>query len=194
MAERGLVTGASGRNWASYGDSVQLAPGVTSAQQALLCDPQTSGGLLVACSEDAVGDVMSTFERQGFEGAAVIGTMSGGSPRVSVDVYRAAFAADVGRSASRDPVPRAGGGASPGKRLVEPVIRHRRSLNLARNNMIILSLFLMRLYPVTRVVSLRNGQTHYTFQQLQRDEDRAARRLAKTTCERADSRRDGHYN
>jgi selenide,water dikinase len=85
MAERGLVTGASGRNWASYGDSVQLAAGVTSAQQALLCDPQTSGGLLVACSEDAVDDVMRTFERQGFEGAAVIGTMSASSPRVLVD-------------------------------------------------------------------------------------------------------------
>jgi selenide,water dikinase len=84
MAERGFVTGASGRNWASYGTSVQLAAGVTSAQQALLCDPQTSGGLLVACAEDAVGEVMAIFERQGFEGAAVIGTMVGGDPKVAV--------------------------------------------------------------------------------------------------------------
>jgi selenide,water dikinase len=84
LAERGFVTGASGRNWASYGDSVQLAAGVTSAQQALLCDPQTSGGLLVACAEDAVEEVMTTFERYGFEGAAVIGTMASGAPRVSV--------------------------------------------------------------------------------------------------------------
>jgi selenide,water dikinase len=86
MAESGLVTGASGRNWASYGDSVHLAPGVTSAQQALLCDPQTSGGLLVACSQDAVDEVMKTFERQGFEGAAVVGAMSAGSARVSVEI------------------------------------------------------------------------------------------------------------
>jgi len=84
MAERGLVTGASGRNWASYGTSVQLAPGVTNAQQALLCDPQTSGGLLVACAEDAVGEAMTIFERYGFEGAAVIGTMAAGAPHVSV--------------------------------------------------------------------------------------------------------------
>ena len=84
MAERGFVTGASGRNWASYGTSVQLAAGVTSAHQALLCDPQTSGGLLVACAEDAVGEVMAIFERQGFEGAAVIGTMVGGDPKVAV--------------------------------------------------------------------------------------------------------------
>ena len=84
MAERGLVTGASGRNWASYGTSVQLAPGVTNAQQALLCDPQTSGGLLVACAEDVVGEVMTIFERYGFEGAAVIGTMAAGASQVSV--------------------------------------------------------------------------------------------------------------
>jgi selenide,water dikinase len=84
LAERGFVTGASGRNWASYGTSVQLAPGVTSSQQALLCDPQTSGGLLVACAEEAVGEVMTTFERHGFEGAAVIGAMASGAPRVSV--------------------------------------------------------------------------------------------------------------
>ena len=84
LAERGFVTGASGRNWASYGDSVQLAPGVTSSQQALLCDPQTSGGLLVACEEDAAAEVMTTFERHGFEGAAVIGTMASGPPQVSV--------------------------------------------------------------------------------------------------------------
>lgn len=84
LAERGFVTGALGRNWASYGTSVQLAPGVTSAQQALLCDPQTSGGLLVACAEDAVGEVMAVFERQGLEGAAVIGAMAAGASQVSV--------------------------------------------------------------------------------------------------------------
>jgi selenide,water dikinase len=84
LAERGFVTGASGRNWASYGDSVQLAAGVTGAQQALLCDPQTSGGLLVACAEDAVQEVLTIFERQGLEGAAVIGAMAAGAPQVSV--------------------------------------------------------------------------------------------------------------
>jgi selenide, water dikinase len=86
MAERGLVTGASGRNWASYGAEVHLTPGITSAQQALLCDPQTSGGLLVACAESAVGDVMSAFRRRGFEGAAVIGNLVAGAPRVSVEM------------------------------------------------------------------------------------------------------------
>ncbi len=65
---------------------MELAPGVTSAQQALLSDPQTSGGLLVACAEESVRDVMKTFERYGFEGAAVIGTMNAVIPQVSVGV------------------------------------------------------------------------------------------------------------
>ena len=85
LAEAGLVTGASGRNWASYGDEVRLAPSITKAQQALLCDPQTSGGLLVACSEEAVPDVLKVFERGGFEGAAVIGSMAAGVAQVSVE-------------------------------------------------------------------------------------------------------------
>lgn len=84
LADRGLITGASGRNWASYGDEVRLAPGITRAQQALLCDPQTSGGLLVACSEAAVGDVMATFQRYGFEHARVIGKMVTGAAEVLV--------------------------------------------------------------------------------------------------------------
>jgi selenide,water dikinase len=86
LAQSGVVTGASGRNWASYGDDVRLAPGITSAQQALLCDPQTSGGLLVACSEAAVPEVLGLFERGGFEKAAVIGTMVEGPSQVAVGV------------------------------------------------------------------------------------------------------------
>jgi selenide, water dikinase len=86
MAASGLVTGASERNWASYGSQVRLASDVTSAQRALLTDPQTSGGLLVACAEDAVRDVLATFARHGFHGAAVIGSLVESEPRVTVEV------------------------------------------------------------------------------------------------------------
>ena len=85
LAERGFITGASGRNWASYGDEVRLSPGISRSQQALLCDPQTSGGLLIACSEAAVSDVLATFQRGGFQHASVIGKMTAsGAPGVSV--------------------------------------------------------------------------------------------------------------
>ena len=73
LAAQGFVTGASGRNWAGYGADVALPQGFGAVEQALLCDPQTSGGLLVACAADAVSEVLAVFARHGFEGAAEIG-------------------------------------------------------------------------------------------------------------------------
>jgi selenide,water dikinase len=86
MADAGLVTGASGRNWRSYGAEVELAAHVTPAHKALLCDPQTSGGLLVACAPEALADVLATFARHGGAQARLIGSMIDGAPRVSVQL------------------------------------------------------------------------------------------------------------
>ncbi|TJZ93966.1 selenide, water dikinase SelD [Paracoccus gahaiensis] len=69
----GHVTGASGRNWASYSDGVALPQGFGEDARALLSDPQTSGGLLVACAPQALAAVREAFARHGFAGAAVIG-------------------------------------------------------------------------------------------------------------------------
>jgi selenide,water dikinase len=84
MAAEGLVTGASGRNWASYGKEVTLGAGITAARKALLTDPQTSGGLLVACSPESADEVLAIFRREGFERAAVIGAVREGAPHVTV--------------------------------------------------------------------------------------------------------------
>ncbi|WP_246849303.1 selenide, water dikinase SelD [Rubellimicrobium arenae] len=86
LAARGYVTGASGRNWSSYGGEVVLPDAFAPEDRALLADPQTSGGLLVACSPSAVDGVMQVFRRHGFEGAAVIGGASepAGAPRLLV--------------------------------------------------------------------------------------------------------------
>jgi len=73
LAQAGMVTGASGRNWAGYGAEVRLPPGFSAVDQALLTDPQTSGGLLVSCDAAAVGDVLAVFRRHGFAAAAEIG-------------------------------------------------------------------------------------------------------------------------
>jgi len=85
MAQAGLVTGASARNWASYGAEVRLAPDVPVAHKTLLCDPQTSGGLLIACARGAIVDVLETLRRYGFAQAALIGEVIEGEPRVQVD-------------------------------------------------------------------------------------------------------------
>ena len=60
------------------------APGIGDAERALLTDPQTSGGLLVACAPEAVADVLAIFRREGFAAAAEIGAITAGAPRVAV--------------------------------------------------------------------------------------------------------------
>ncbi|MFT3690479.1 selenide, water dikinase SelD [Paenirhodobacter sp.] len=79
LAEAGHVTGASGRNWASYGAEVTL-DGLTDLDRALLSDPQTSGGLLVACAPEAAAGVLGLFHAAGFDAAAVIGHVEEGAP------------------------------------------------------------------------------------------------------------------
>jgi selenide,water dikinase len=76
LAEAGYVTGASGRNWSAYGGQMQLDPRIGNVAKALLCDPQTAGGLLVACDDEAVPSVIEIFQRFGFERAGTIGHMS----------------------------------------------------------------------------------------------------------------------
>jgi selenide,water dikinase len=78
LAKAGFVTGASGRNWTSYGQDVTLFDGCADWQQAILTDPQTSGGLLVSCASGTVEEVMGIFRRHGFERAAIIGALEPG--------------------------------------------------------------------------------------------------------------------
>jgi selenide,water dikinase len=83
LAEAGHVTGASHRNWNSYGSLVDL-DGLGATERALLTDPQTSGGLLVTCDPSVTGDVLDIFRSEGFDRAAVIGEVSTGTPGISV--------------------------------------------------------------------------------------------------------------
>jgi selenide,water dikinase len=84
LAEAGHVTGASGRNWEGYGNAVTLGRDIGQVQRNLLSDPQTSGGLLVACAPEAVDDVLALFRAGGFDDAAVIGSMESGDAGVDV--------------------------------------------------------------------------------------------------------------
>ena len=78
LAAQGYVTGASNRNWAGYGERVTLGR-ATDVQRSLLTDPQTSGGLLVACAPRAAGDVLAVFHAEGFDHAVVVGRLSAGN-------------------------------------------------------------------------------------------------------------------
>jgi len=78
LAAAGFVTGASGRNWASYGGEVSFLREMSALDRALICDPQTSGGLLVACASPSAPAVLDVFCAHGFD-AAVIGRVEEGA-------------------------------------------------------------------------------------------------------------------
>jgi selenide, water dikinase len=80
----GIATGASGRNWASYGASVELAPGLEESQQKLVTDPQTSGGLLVACAAGVVIEVQAAIEAAQGSRGTVIGRLEAGPPMLHI--------------------------------------------------------------------------------------------------------------
>ncbi|HEX4330745.1 MAG TPA: selenide, water dikinase SelD [Usitatibacter sp.] len=85
FAREGITTGASGRNWSGYGERVQLGAKVGEAEKALLTDPQTSGGLLVACDPSACDEVLGIFRSEGFGNAAIVGEIIQGTGQVQVD-------------------------------------------------------------------------------------------------------------
>ena len=68
-------TGASGRNWDSYGDRVALAADFPAWRRDLLTDPQTSGGLLIAAAPEAVPSLLALAQRLGFKDVAVVGRL-----------------------------------------------------------------------------------------------------------------------
>lgn len=76
LAAEGIVTGASGRNFASYGHDIALPADFAPAARALLTDPQTSGGLLVSCAENSVTVVLEIFRKHGFASATEIGKVT----------------------------------------------------------------------------------------------------------------------
>lgn len=84
IAQAGIATGASARNWAAYGHEVSLAAGLAPWQSNLLTDPQTSGGLLIACDPADTEAVLEVLQQAGFDQAGVIGTLDGGPPGIEV--------------------------------------------------------------------------------------------------------------
>ena len=84
LVRAGHSTGASGRNWAGYGADVRIDAPDPDLVRTLVTDPQTSGGLLVACAPAYVDGVLAAFARDGFERAAVIGEIVAGAPQVVV--------------------------------------------------------------------------------------------------------------
>ena len=84
LAKDGVRTGAATRNWESYENAIALTDEIEPWRRDILCDPQTSGGLLIAVAADAAEAVLSLAFTNGFNHAAVVGHVSGGPALVRV--------------------------------------------------------------------------------------------------------------
>jgi selenide, water dikinase len=79
LVREGVVTGASGRNWASYGDSVVLPADFPDWRRNLLTDPQTSGGLLISCAAERADAILHSILAAGCPAARRIGRTEAGA-------------------------------------------------------------------------------------------------------------------
>ncbi|KON80458.1 selenide, water dikinase SelD [Azoarcus sp. PA01] len=84
LVRDGVATGASTRNWASYGDAIRFAPEAPEWQRKLVTDPQTSGGLLIACAPEAVDEVLAAIRAEQGSDGRVIGRMEAGEPLLRI--------------------------------------------------------------------------------------------------------------
>ncbi|NDK98031.1 selenide, water dikinase SelD [Photorhabdus bodei] len=81
--EKGCVPGGTGRNFDSYG---HLIGEMTELQRKLLCDPQTSGGLLLAVLPEAMDEVKAIARCHGIELTAIGELSEQQSGRVLIEV------------------------------------------------------------------------------------------------------------
>jgi len=84
LAQQGFVTGASQRNAQSCEGKIVFEASADALAPAIAFDPQTSGGLLVACTPEATDEVLRTFHDAGFDASAAIGSFAAGEPGVVV--------------------------------------------------------------------------------------------------------------
>lgn len=84
LAQKGYITGASTRNWASYGDAVRLPHDLPDWQRSLLVDPQTSGGLLISCAADRAQAILEKIQQAGYGAARIVGRTESGPAEIRV--------------------------------------------------------------------------------------------------------------
>ena len=78
LLEEGIAPGGTHRNLNSVADSVNWHPEITSEQQVMLCDAQTSGGLLISTPQEKLPELLAQLEARGTLASAVIGSITEG--------------------------------------------------------------------------------------------------------------------
>jgi selenide,water dikinase len=85
LAQQGCVTGASHRNWSSYGSEVELPAEMPEWRRHLLTDPQTSGGLLVAVAPERGETALGVIRDAGYPFARIVGHAEQGAAAIKVE-------------------------------------------------------------------------------------------------------------
>lgn len=85
LAQQGFVTGASQRNWSSYGNDVDMPREMSEWRRQILADPQTSGGLLVAVARKRGESILRTIRDSGCPFACIIGHTEEGPSVIKVE-------------------------------------------------------------------------------------------------------------
>jgi selenide, water dikinase len=84
LAQAGIGTGAAARNWASYGNDVMLPDRFADWRRGLLCDPQTSGGLLISVAPSEAAKLLQTLRTAGFAQACIVGAILAGPALIGI--------------------------------------------------------------------------------------------------------------
>ena len=85
LARQGFVTGASQRNWSSYGNEVEMPAQMPEWRRHILADPQTSGGLLVAVAREGGASILGMIREFGCPFACIIGHTDESTPAIKVE-------------------------------------------------------------------------------------------------------------
>jgi selenide,water dikinase len=85
LLEMGMIAGGTRANWDSLGKKTQWHPDIPESEQLLLCDAQTSGGMLISIPQDRLPTLQRELADRDTEGS-IIGTVQAkqGSP-IQVD-------------------------------------------------------------------------------------------------------------
>jgi selenide,water dikinase len=78
FVREGIAPGGTHANWRFMKDWVEYAPEIDKESQLLLCDAQTSGGLLIAVAPGDVEKLCDELASRGAPCAAIVGTLEAG--------------------------------------------------------------------------------------------------------------------
>jgi selenium donor protein len=88
--KKGMAPGGTHANWRFLREWVGFDGGISKEEQLLLCDAQTSGGLLACIRREEADGLVRALQNAGVEMAAVVGQIEEGPPgKISVSVKRA---------------------------------------------------------------------------------------------------------